>query len=91
MGLISWDNSKGFWANVGGGIADNTVEKIPNWDDSKGFTQNVTGGASDLLGAAAKTVSGVGSSFLGGLKKYAIPAAIIGAGVLLLPQLLRKK
>ncbi len=44
---MAWDSSKGFWANVGGGIADNTVEKIPGWDSSKGFWDNVGGGIAD--------------------------------------------
>ena len=44
---MAWDSSKGFWANVGGGIADNTVEKIPGWDSSKGFFDNVGGGIAD--------------------------------------------
>ena len=44
---MAWDSSKGFWANVGGGIADNTVEKIPGWDSSKGFWENTAGGIAD--------------------------------------------
>ena len=44
---MAWDSSKGFWANIGGGIADNTVEKIPNWDSSKGFWENTAGGIAD--------------------------------------------
>ena len=46
---MAWDSSKGFWANVGGGIADNTVEKIPGWDSSKGVFDNVAGGLWDNL------------------------------------------
>ena len=77
---MAWDSSKGFWANVGGGIADNTVEKIPGWDSSKGFFDNVAGGTQDVLKQIPKAFSGVGS--------VAIPLLIIGAAAVLL---LRKK
>lgn len=87
---MAWDTSKGFWANIGGGIADNTVEKIPGWDDSKGVFDNVVGGANDVLSNVSKTVSGVGSVAISGLKKYIVPAAIIGGAVLILPKLLKK-
>lgn len=87
---MAWDTSKGFWANIGGGIADNTVEKIPGWDDSKGVFDNVVGGANDVLSNVSKTVGGVGSVAAASLKKYLLPAAIIGGAVLILPQLLKK-
>lgn len=80
---MAWDSSKGFWENVGGGIADNTVEKIPNWDSSKGFTENVTGGFNDALDTVSKTVGGVGSSILNGVKRYWYVPVIIGGAVVL--------
>ena len=73
---MAWDNSKGFWANVGGGIADNTVEKIPGWDSSKGFFDNVVGGTADVLGSIPKALGGLGS--------LAVPLLIGAAAILLL-------
>ena len=73
---MAWDSSKGFWANVGGGIADNTVEKIGGWDSSKGFWDNVVGGTQDVLGQIPKALGGVGS--------LAVPILIGAAAVLLL-------
>ena len=86
---MAWDSSKGFWANVGGGIADNTVEKIGGWDSSKGVFDNIIGGTQDVLGDVSKTIGGVGSVAISGLKKYIVPAAIIGGAVLILPKLLK--
>ena len=80
---MAWDSSKGFWANVGGGIADNTVERIPGWDESKGVTENIVGGTKDVLTEAAKTVSGVGTSLLNGVKRYWYVPVIIGGAVVL--------
>ena len=73
---MAWDSSKGFWENVGGGIADNTVEKIGGWDSSKGFWDNVAGGAQDVLKEIPKAVGGVGS--------VAIPLLIGGIAAVLL-------
>ena len=73
---MAWDSSKGFWANIGGGIADNTVEKIPGWDSSKGVFDNVVGGTADVLGKIPKTLGGLGS--------LAVPLLIGAAAVLLL-------
>lgn len=73
---MAWDSSKGFWENVGGGIADNTVEKIGGWDSSKGFWDNVAGGAQDVLKEIPKTLGGVGS--------VAVPLLIGGLAAVLL-------
>ena len=73
---MGWDSNKGFWANVGGGIADNTVEKIPGWDSNKGFWANVAGGTQDALEQIPKALGGVGS--------VAVPILIGAAAVLLL-------
>ena len=81
--IPNWDSSKGFWENTAGGIADNTVEKIPNWDSSKGVTENITGGAQDVFKDAAKTLSGVGTSLLDGVKRYWYLPVIIGGAVVL--------
>ena len=88
--IPGWDSSKGVFENVAGGIADNTVEKIPGWDDSKGVTDNIVGGTKDALDDAAKAVAGVGSAATDVLKKYVLPIALVGAAVLILPQLLKK-
>ena len=80
---MAWDSSKGFWANVGGGLADNTVEKIPGWDSSKGVTANITGGANDVFKGAVQTISGVGSSLTNGLKRYWYIPVLIGGAVVL--------
>ena len=81
--IPGWDESKGFWENTAGGIADNTVERIPGWDESKGVTENIVGGTKDVLTEAAKTVSGVGTSLLNGVKRYWYVPVIIGGAVVL--------
>ncbi len=88
--IPGWDSSKGVFDNVAGGLADNTVEKIPGWDSSKGVFDNIVGGAGDVFNGAAKTIGGVGSVAVSALKKYLVPAAIIGGAVLILPRLLKK-
>ena len=76
--IPGWDDSKGFWENTSGGIADNTVERIPGWDSSKGITANITGGVNDALTDVSKTLGGVGSSVLNGLKRYWYVPVIVG-------------
>lgn len=75
---IPWDDSKGFWDNVGGGIADNTVEKLPAWDSSKGVTENISGGVQDGINSAVKAVQDVAGGTFSTLKKYWYVPVIIG-------------
>jgi len=84
MGLIPWDSSRGFWDNVAGGIADNTLAKIPGWgwDGSKGFWDNVGGGLSDNANAAAKTIQNVAGNVLNPLKKYWYVPVIVGGVII---------
>ena len=89
FGFIPWDDSKGVFENIGGGIADNTVEKIPGWDDSKGVTDNIVGGVKDGVDSAVKAVQDVARGPLDALKKYWYVPVIIG-GVIIGYKLLTK-
>ena len=82
---MAWDSSKGFWANVGGGIADNTVEKIPGWDSSKGVFENVAGGIADNTvekipgwDSSKGVFANIGGGLWDNLRKYWYIPVIIG-------------
>lgn len=82
LGFIPWDDSKGFLDNIGGGIADNTVERIPGWDSSKGVADNVVGGVQDGINSVSQTVKGLAGDVFGTLRKYWYVPVIVGGVII---------